>query len=207
MTTFQRAPSSFAPVSKENLNWGAAPNSAVLQDSPYIEHTRRDSRGNQVIFPYKFMQVHVLIMTCLILKVTKRYLKGALLGKGGFAKCYRITDMDTNQDWACKVVQKSSLVKQRHKAKVELCFIIITRNKRDLISFSHFQLQTEIKIHRGLGHKNVVKFEDVFEDHDNVYILMELCQNQTMLELVKRKKRLTEAETKRLMLQMVSALD
>ena len=68
----------------------------------------------------------------------------------------------------------------------------------------YFQLQTEIKIHRGLSHKNVVKFEDVFEDHDNVYILMELCQNQTMLELVKRKKRLTEAETKRLMLQMVS---
>ncbi len=52
-----------------------------------------------------------------------------------------------------------------------------------------------------------MKFEDVFEDHDNVYILMELCQNQTMLELVKRKKRLTEAETRRLMLQMVSKRD
>jgi polo-like kinase 1 len=76
-----------------------------------------------------------------------------------------------------------------------------------LEKFVILQLQTEIKIHRGLGHKNVVKFEDVFEDHDNVYILMELCQNQTMLELVKRKKRLTEAETRRLMLQMVSKRD
>ncbi len=65
------------------------------------------------------------------------------------------------------------------------------------------QLQTEIKIHRELCHKHVVKFEDVFEDKENVYILMELCQNQTMLELVKRKKRLTESETRRYMLQMV----
>ena len=66
-------------------------------ESPYIEHTRRDSRG---------------------VTVTKRYLKGVLLGKGGFAKCYKVTDMDTNIDWACKVVQKASLTKQRHKVKV-----------------------------------------------------------------------------------------
>ncbi len=51
-----------------------------------------------------------------------------------------------------------------------------------------------------------MKFEDVFEDKENVYILMELCQNQTMLELVKRKKRLSESETRRYMLQMVTAL-
>ena len=31
---------------------------------------------------------------------TKRFLKGAILGKGGFAKCYRVTDMDTKEEWA-----------------------------------------------------------------------------------------------------------
>ena len=66
-------------------------------DSPYIEHTRRDSRG---------------------MTTTRRYLKGQLLGKGGFAKCFKITDVETKKDWACKVVQKSSLTKQRHKVKV-----------------------------------------------------------------------------------------
>lgn len=40
------------------------------------------------------------------------------VGKGGFAKCYKLVDQDTNEEWACKVVQKSSLTKQRHKAKV-----------------------------------------------------------------------------------------
>ena len=67
----------------------------------------------------------------------------------------------------------------------------------------HQQLQTEIKIHKALSHKHVVRFEEVFEDKENVYIIMELCPNQTMLELVKRKKRLTEQETRRFMLQMV----
>lgn len=50
--------------------------------------------------------------------VVKRYLKGPLLGKGGFAKCFQFTDLDTNKLWAGKVVAKSSLVKQRHKQKV-----------------------------------------------------------------------------------------
>lgn len=68
------------------------------------------------------------------------------------------------------------------------------------------QLQTEIKIHRGLNHKHVVKFEEVFEDKENVYIIMELCPQQTMLELVKRKKRLTEAETRRFMIQMLDGV-
>lgn len=36
------------------------------------------------------------------------------------------------------------------------------------------QLQTEIKIHRSIAHRHVVKFHDVFEDKDNVYILMEV---------------------------------
>ena len=110
--------------------------------------------------------------------------KGGLLGKGGFAKCYKVTDLDTKLEWACKIIQKSSLTKQRHKQK----------------------LQSEIKIHRSIDHKYVVRFEDVFEDKENVYIVMELCPNQTMLELVKRKKRLTESDARRYMLQTLDAV-
>jgi len=102
-----------------------------------------------------------------------------LLGKGGFAKCYEVTTLDTKNSsgkqkvLAAKIIQKSSLKRNRAKQK----------------------LLSEIKIHRSLTHKNVVKVERVFEDSDNVYILMELCPNQTLKELVKRRKRLTEFET------------
>ena len=40
------------------------------------------------------------------------------------------------------------------------------------------QLMTEINIHRGLDHPNIVKFERYFEDEAAVYLVLELCDNQ-----------------------------
>ena len=37
---------------------------------------------------------------------------------------------------------------------------------------------SEIKIHRSLNHTNIVAFEHFFEDAENVYILLEMCNNQ-----------------------------
>lgn len=71
---------------------GAAPSSylskptpPVSQDPPnIIEHTKRGSDGRTTV---------------------KRYQKGCLLGKGGFAKCFKVTDLDTKVEWACKIIQ------------------------------------------------------------------------------------------------------
>jgi hypothetical protein len=41
-----------------------------------------------------------------------------IIFQGGFAKCYELTDMDTNQVMAGKIVPKSLLVKQHQKDKV-----------------------------------------------------------------------------------------
>jgi serine/threonine protein kinase len=54
----------------------------------------------------------------------------------------------------------------------------------------------EIKIHKALRHPNIVRFEHFFEDSENVYILLEYCENQTFYELMKRRKRLTEIEVR-----------
>ena len=102
----------------------------------------------------------------------RRYTKGRFLGKGGFARVYEIVNQDSSKHYAGKIVAKASLTKSRAKQK----------------------LMSEIKIHRSLRHEYVVGFEHFFEDNDNVYILLELCENQTMSELLKRRKRLTELE-------------
>ena len=47
-----------------------------------------------------------------------RYLRGKLLGKGGFAKVYMCTSMDTNRTYAVKIVPKANLVKTRARQKV-----------------------------------------------------------------------------------------
>ena len=50
------------------------------------------------------------------------YLRGKLLGKGGFAKVYKVTSLDTNKEYAVKIVPKANLVKSRARQKVRCQF-------------------------------------------------------------------------------------
>ena len=113
-----------------------------------------------------------------------KYERGKFLGKGGFAKCYEMKRVDTGKIFAAKVFEKKALNTAR------------TRKK----------LINEIKLHKKLHHQNIVNFEHFFEDKDSVYILLELCSNQTLNELVKRRKRLTEIEVQCYSLQIIKAL-
>jgi polo-like kinase 1 len=113
-----------------------------------------------------------------------QYAKGKFLGKGGFAKCYEFTNITTNQIIAAKIVSKDSLTKHRAKQK----------------------LMSEIKIHRSLHNSGIVHFESFFEDSENVFILLELCQNQTLNELLRRRKKITDIETQCYMMQLIHAV-
>lgn len=73
-------------------------------------------------------------------------------------------------------------------------------------SSSRSKLVNEIKIHRTLNHTGVVRFERYFEDENNVYILLELCRNETLMELLKRRKRLTELEARFYMGKLLDAV-
>ena len=53
---------------------------------------------------------------------THRYVRGRMLGKGGFAKVYLCTSMDTGKNYAVKIVPKANLVKARARQKVGLRF-------------------------------------------------------------------------------------
>lgn len=89
------------------------------------------------------------------------------------------------------------------------------------------QLLSEIRIHRNIRHKYIVQFLHFFEDKQNVYILLELCHNrararkarpsrghadanvavlQTMMDMLKRRKRLTEPEVQFYSIQLLDAL-
>jgi polo-like kinase 1 len=52
----------------------------------------------------------------------------------------------------------------------------------------------------------VVKFIRFFEDKDNVYIMLELCSNQSLNELIKRRKKMTEIEVKYYVQQLVKGM-
>ena len=93
-------------------------------------------------------------------------------------------DPATGENFAAKVVAKSTLEKERARAKI----------------------LTEIRIHRGVDNAHVVRFVRCFEDAANVYILMELCSNRTLADVVKQRGRLTEPECAAYTREIVTAV-
>jgi serine/threonine protein kinase len=78
--------------------------------------------------------------------------------KGGFARCYELTDTSNKTVFAGKIVPKSLLVKPHQKEKMSM----------------------EIAVHRSLHHPHVVGFHGYFEDSENVYVLLEICRRRVM---------------------------
>ncbi|CAK9158228.1 unnamed protein product [Ilex paraguariensis] len=69
-------------------------------------------------------------------------------------------------------------------------------------------VRREVKILRALsGHKNLCKFYDVFEDANNVYIVMELCEGGELLDrILSRGGRYAEEDAKTLVMQILSVV-
>ena len=114
----------------------------------------------------------------------RKYTKGKLLGKGGFAHCYELICQENNKVFAAKVFNKDNLKDVKKK----------------------LNLLSEIKIQKSLHHNHVVAFEHTFEDKDYSYILLELCENQTLEELLTRRKTLTELEVQCYAIQLIKGL-
>lgn len=111
------------------------------------------------------------------------YRRGTFLGEGGFARCFQMKDA-SGKIYAAKTVAKASIKNEKTKTKLLL----------------------EIKIHKLLKHPNIVNFVDCFEDDVNVYILLEICPNQLLMELLKTRKRVLEPEVRFFMVQIVGAI-
>lgn len=85
---------------------------------------------------------------------------------------YAVQETVGGTEYACKVVSKTTLVKARAQSK----------------------MLTEINIHRAVSCGHVVRFVRCFEDDANVYILMELCSNRTLADVVKKRGAMREEE-------------
>ncbi|PKI47473.1 hypothetical protein CRG98_032063 [Punica granatum] len=69
-------------------------------------------------------------------------------------------------------------------------------------------VRREVKILRALtGHSNLVKFYDAFEDNDNVYIVMELCEGGELLDrILSRGGKYSEDDAKAVMVQILNVV-
>ncbi|KAL3813598.1 hypothetical protein ACJIZ3_014866 [Penstemon smallii] len=69
-------------------------------------------------------------------------------------------------------------------------------------------VRKEVKILRALtGHNNLIQFYDAFEDHDNVYVVMELCEGGELLDkILSRGGKYTEDDAKIVMMQILNVV-
>ncbi|KAK6313264.1 hypothetical protein J4Q44_G00166110 [Coregonus suidteri] len=114
----------------------------------------------------------------------KCYCRGKVLGKGGFAKCYEMTDLSTSKVYAAKIIPHTRVSKPHQREKID----------------------REIELHRVLHHKHIVHFYHHFEDKDNIYILLEYCSRRSLAHILKARKVLTEPEVRYYLRQIISGL-
>lgn len=121
-----------------------------------------------------------------------------LLGSGGFAFVYQakyknnIRNSSTQQQWkreqenmALKIINKEILIKD---------------------NIAH-RIVNEIKIHRKLNHPSFVKLIDFFENENNVYMCLELCNHGNFYHFIKQNGPLTEYEAGYVMYQLIDGLN
>lgn len=65
---------------------------------------------------------------------------------------------------------------------------------------------TELTIHRQIKHFNICQFQHFFEDSEHVYMLLELCPNKSLGDILEKRGRLHELEVQVYTSQIVAAL-
>ncbi|PBP19576.1 cell cycle serine/threonine-protein kinase CDC5/MSD2 [Diplocarpon rosae] len=111
------------------------------------------------------------------------YKTGKCLGKGGFAICYEGQLVGTKRRYALKIV-KSHMPQKKMEQK----------------------FQTELQIHSKMKQANIVQFHRAFSYDKCTYIVLELCPNGSLMDMVKKRKYITEPEVRFWTVQMAGAI-
>ncbi|KAL4914609.1 hypothetical protein BDW62DRAFT_190189 [Aspergillus aurantiobrunneus] len=113
----------------------------------------------------------------------ERYSTGGFLGKGGFAVCYEGTLLRNGRVFAMKVV-KSEMAQKKMQEK----------------------FRTELQIHSKMRHPHIVGFHRAFVFDQCIYVILELCTNGSVMDMVRKRKCLTLPEVRRFMIQLSGAV-
>ncbi|CAD8080575.1 unnamed protein product [Paramecium primaurelia] len=106
------------------------------------------------------------------------------LGSGTYGKVKLALNHKINKKFAIKIISKS-YVKQ---------------------IFATQHILNELNYLQGCKHKNIVEYIEHFEDRDNIYIVLEYCEQGTLDELIKIKQKLTEEEAFHYFYQIAQAI-
>ncbi|XP_022864392.1 calcium-dependent protein kinase 24-like [Olea europaea var. sylvestris] len=103
--------------------------------------------------------------------IFKKYEFGKELGRGEFGITYQCSAIENGETVACKKISKNKL---RTEIDVE-------------------DVRREVEIMRHLPkHPNIVRYKEVFEDKDAIYLVMELCEGGELFDRIVARGHYTE---------------
>lgn len=103
--------------------------------------------------------------------ISDKYRMGKELGRGEFGITHQCFNLETGETFACKMIPKSKL---RTEIDIE-------------------DVRREVEIMRHLPeHPNIVTFKEAFEDKDNIYLVMELCEGGELFDRIVSRGHYTE---------------
>jgi len=128
----------------------------------------------------------VALSDCIDILVWLRHYKlGAVLGVGGNGVVQRLQDERDGSEYAVKVLD---VAKFRHREQV-VAEVEILRN-----------------ITNNIKHPNLITIHKVYEEHQKVYIIQEMCTGGELYDRVVQRGKFSERDAANIMRQLVSAL-
>ncbi|XP_068116865.1 serine/threonine-protein kinase 33 [Hyperolius riggenbachi] len=111
------------------------------------------------------------------------YTFGRKLGQGSFGVVIEATHKESGKKWAIKKVNRE----KAGSSAVKL-------------------LEQEVSILKRVNHEHVIHLEEVFETPKRMYLVMELCEGGELREILQRRKRFSERETRYIIHSLASAI-
>lgn len=122
----------------------------------------------------------------LVMDVEKELAFVHCVGQGSFAKVYEGVDRTNKQQVAIKVIDKRKVVDPK---------------RRQLI-------QTEVNLLARMKHRHISEFYRIVEDHKRIFIVMQLCGNQTLNVFCRKfpDKRLNDEQAHAIFIQIAKGV-
>ncbi|KAM4845811.1 serine/threonine-protein kinase 33 isoform 2-T11 [Thomomys bottae] len=111
------------------------------------------------------------------------YTFGRVLGQGSFGMVIEATNKETGTKWAIKKINKE----KAGSSTVRL-------------------LEREVYILKSVKHEHIIHLEQIFETPKKMYLVMELCEDGELKEILDRKGHFSENETRWIIQSLASAI-
>lgn len=117
-----------------------------------------------------------------MVKIVDNYVLERVIGKGQFGEVFKGYNKTTGEDIAVKTV-----------------------NRKNLKGKFYELLENEIKVQRSCNNANIIKLYDIKKTANNIYLILEFCNEGDLMKYIKEKSKQTEDEAIEFQIQIFSA--